>query len=81
MFIGPLFDIFDCDLQIQTPKFIINELIFILILKHRMQMHMFLYVLNILFCKDDAFVLQNICPPIVWPFKNKLKSFQFLFIY
>jgi len=24
MLIGPLFDIFDCELQIQTPKLIIN---------------------------------------------------------
>lgn len=44
-------------------------------------MHMFLYVLNILFRKDDAFVLQNVCPPIFWPFQNKLKIFNFsLFI-
>lgn len=81
MLIGPLFDVFGCELQIQTPKFIINQLIFIIILKFRTQMHMFLYVLNILFCKDEAFVLQNVCPPIFWPFQNKLKIFNFsLFI-
>jgi hypothetical protein len=45
-------------------------------------MHMFLYVLDILFYKDDAFVLQKICPPIFFcPFQNKLQDSNFsLFI-